>query len=666
MDGDKHQYATARQSQLLQYFFDDADVCFALLDRVFNFLEVNQALASFLGLAPETCRGRNYFDFFSQEHQPLFDQARDKGEEIRMHSEPLMMEVADSGSMTYWNWSLKPIADEFGETQMLAISRFDVTEQTTTKLALQVREQELLNHRNHLEEQVLQRTLQLAESEQRFRALADSAPALIWMTDVDNQWEWFNRSMLRFTGLTMVQALLDGWEFLIHEHEAEEFRRTFSRAITSGKKFKTDFRIKRPNGTYSWMTSIGTPRFSSERRYEGFIGYCWDISEAKMTEFEMAAAREEAEKANYAKSEFLSRMSHELRTPLNAVLGFSQLLSAESAGMTAAQVDNIEEITRAGSHLLDLIGDVLDLSSIEAGRLKISMGEVDLETTLLECLSLVAPMADKHKVHISFNETNLSGVSAYGDTTRLKQVLLNLLSNAVKYNRPLGSVSVFARVMDNHRIRISVQDTGIGISKENLPSLFLPFNRLGAEMTEIEGTGIGLVIVRRLIELMGGSVGVESTQGAGSTFWIELACFPVLDAAAHPELSNCSTLPDLQVLYVDDNRANIQLLERVLAQYAHVNILTVKSLEQAAALVDEGIPDILVVGALLLAQPDSPLESALSVLEDKSAPAVVVVGDKTEVPVALEPTWPVTQYLRNPYQFADILPLIDELVENAT
>jgi signal transduction histidine kinase len=225
--------------------------------------------------------------------------------------------------------------------------------------------------------------------------------------------------------------------------------------------------------------------------------------------------------ASRAKSEFLSRMSHELRTPLNAILGFAQLLEMDH--LTSEQHESVDQILKAGRHLLDLINEVLDIARIEAGRLAVSIESVSVKEVIQEGLDLVAPLAVARDIKLRVEAAGLSDRFIFVDRQRLKQVLLNLLSNAVKYNRPGGSVTLSSEDAPQGRLRIKVSDTGPGISQEKMNRLFAPFDRLGAEQTEIEGTGLGLLLCKRLVEAMGGTLGVESTEGKGSTFWVEFA-----------------------------------------------------------------------------------------------------------------------------------------------
>lgn len=231
--------------------------------------------------------------------------------------------------------------------------------------------------------------------------------------------------------------------------------------------------------------------------------------------------RKEAEHANTAKSEFLSRMSHELRTPLNAVLGFGQLLDLDAEGLNATQRGNVKEILVAGRHLLNLINEVLDLAKIESGKMEITMEDVPVDDPLQQCITLIQSQAEARQVEL-IDHISGKGYTVQADFTRLKQALLNLLSNAVKYNHDHGRITLDCETIGKQVLRIRVTDTGRGLTKEDRNKLFTPFERIDAA-NNVEGTGIGLVITKHLLELMGGTIGVESTPGEGSTFWIELA-----------------------------------------------------------------------------------------------------------------------------------------------
>jgi len=240
----------------------------------------------------------------------------------------------------------------------------------------------------------------------------------------------------------------------------------------------------------------------------------------RQLERELIDAKNAAEQANYAKSEFISRLAHELKTPLNAISGFTQLIQLETDNKSC--LENCSFIMEAANYQEDLINEVTNLAKIEAGVIDIDLSNVDLVQIIKESFSLTQPIANKFNIRLNFPRRSDVMYTLKADHKRLKQVFLNLLSNAIKYNKPNGEVNLHAKTLSNGRIKIGVSDTGYGISKEDIPKLFETFNRLGAEKTDIEGTGIGLPISRKIVELMGGELSVESTKGEGSIFWIEL------------------------------------------------------------------------------------------------------------------------------------------------
>ena len=330
------------------------------------------------------------------------------------------------------------------------------------------------------------------------------------------------------------------------------------------------------------------------------IGTGVEISELKKTEQALLAAKEDAEQANLAKSEFLSSMSHELRTPMNAILGFSQLMTLDNT-LSEENQDYVHEIIEAGDHLLKLISEVLDLSKVESGSFKLSLEPMDLSSVIEECLGMVSTLADKRSIRIS--HTGLGATVVRADSMRFKQALLNLFSNAIKYNREGGSVTLTVVPERGNRLRILVIDTGLGIPAERLTELFQPFNRLGAENSPIEGTGIGLTITRRIIEMMGGRVGVVSEVGAGSTFWIELPfeAKPGADGKNEESASvGAARLlhPDEAlhtVLYIEDNPSNIKLVAQIIGRRKHIRLLTAHTPELGIELALTRYPELILL-----------------------------------------------------------------------
>jgi signal transduction histidine kinase/CheY-like chemotaxis protein len=317
---------------------------------------------------------------------------------------------------------------------------------------------------------------------------------------------------------------------------------------------------------------------------------------------ELGQAIEEARSANQAKSAFLSSMSHELRTPLNAILGFAQILTSDTLPSTLEQKKEFaNHILKSGRHLLTLINEILDLAKVESGTVSLSMEPVGLAEMLAECQAMVAPLAAERGIRVLFLDS--CGAVAMADRTRLKQVLLNLLSNAVKYNREGGAVVLDCAQGAPGRLRLSVRDTGLGLRPDQVSSLFQPFNRLGQENGAQEGTGIGLVVTRKLVELMGGAIGVNSTPGVGSVFWIELqsaapaALSPAgpVAAAPLPALATPAGVAPHLLLYVEDNPANLKLVEELVRFRSDLRLLAAPDGQLGLSLARAHQPEIILM-----------------------------------------------------------------------
>ncbi|MGV8866791.1 MAG: ATP-binding protein [Janthinobacterium svalbardensis] len=317
---------------------------------------------------------------------------------------------------------------------------------------------------------------------------------------------------------------------------------------------------------------------------------------------ELENARAQADKANRAKSEFLSSMSHELRTPLNAVLGFAQLMASDTPPPSASQQRSLDQILNGGWYLLRLINEILDLSMIESGRVAMSREAMALTDVLRDCRAMITPQAQKRHITLTFPSLD-QPFYVHADLTRVKQVVINLLSNAIKYNRAGGSVLVECKPRGD-KVRLSVRDTGNGLSAEQLQQLFQPFNRLGQEAGVEEGTGIGLVVTKQLVELMGGTLGVESEVGVGTLFWIELAASsaPELQLGEHagnmgrePSADAPLDAPRRKVLYVEDNPANLILVEQLIARRSDLGMLSAVDGHLGITLARQHQPDLILM-----------------------------------------------------------------------
>jgi PAS domain S-box-containing protein len=319
------------------------------------------------------------------------------------------------------------------------------------------------------------------------------------------------------------------------------------------------------------------------------------------TNLELQAATLAAERANQAKSEFLSSMSHELRSPLNAILGFAQLMESGKPAPTPAQKDSIEQILQAGWYLLELINEVLDLALIESGRLSLSQEPMSLAEVLADCQGMIEPQARKSGIDLGFALPRGS-LFVRADRTRVKQIFVNLLSNAIKYNRVGGRVDVRCSLRPGGRVRVCFQDTGEGLSPDKLAQLFEPFNRLGQEAGIEEGTGIGLVVCKRLVTLMGGQIGAESTVGVGSVFWIELDVTEGFELPAEPEPAGAAATAGAvvgsalrTVLCVEDNPANLMLVARLLARRPDIRLISAKDGRRGVELAHSALPEVILM-----------------------------------------------------------------------
>jgi PAS domain S-box-containing protein len=389
-------------------------------------------------------------------------------------------------------------------------------------------------------------------------------------------------------------------------------------------------------------------------------------------------AREAAVKANDAKLEFLSRMSHELRTPLNAILGFGQLLEIEELG--ARQQESVDQIISAGRHLLHLVNEVLDISRIESGHFSFALEPLAVTDLLSEAIDLMRPLAAAEDIAITILPEGLAGhPHVLADHQRVRQVLINLLSNAVKYNRHGGQVRVSARpAPDGRSMRVQVADTGLGIAVEHLPRLFTPFDRLGAENTRVEGSGIGLALSRRLMEAQGGCLGVESVVGEGSTFWIDLpmAAAPAPDCP-HPRFDESTGPLSLEpapaellarqtVLHIEDNEQNRRLMELLLSQRPSLRLVAAGRGDQGLELARLHCPNLILLDMHL---PDTSGEQVLRILRadslTKDTPVVVVSADATAVRQASLRALGANEYLTKPFNVKEFLHIIDEHLQLA-
>jgi len=461
-------------------------------------------------------------------------------------------------------------------------------------------EEELRQLNDTLEQRVTQRTLALRASEEKYRSLFDSIDEGFCIIekvrgDTDAQLDFrhievnpafeIQAGVSNVVGKTLRQAFPD---------LAEQWYVIYDTILETGEPSRLELELWAGGPVlelYAFRVAGGT-----QSRVAVIFK---DISVRKRVDSELKVALAAAEKANSAKSEFLSSMSHELRSPLNAILGFAQLLDTASPALPPKHKDSPKQILKAGWYLLELINEVLDLAKIESGSVSMSLESSSLNELLRDCQAMIEPQARKSGIRVRFSHPEVP-LFVLADRTRVKQVFVNLLSNAIKYNRAGGTVDVTCSAGAGDCVRVSFRDTGEGLGPDKLAQLFQSFNRLGQEAGFEEGTGIGLVVSKQLIEIMGGTIGVQSTVGVGSVFWIELAAahlveLPLDEIDLTPATAAKDRAQQRTVLCIEDNAANLLFISQLLARRPDIRLLTAMDATQGIAIADVALPDVILM-----------------------------------------------------------------------
>ncbi|RON25318.1 ATP-binding protein [Pseudomonas lini] len=444
----------------------------------------------------------------------------------------------------------------------------------------------------------------LRDNEERLRLIIDGVKDYgIFALDTRGFVTSWNAGAERIKGYTEQEIVGQHFSVFYLSQECPQHPDMALREATRDGHYMEEAWRCRKDGSRFWASVVITAQYDSSGALRGFSKITRDITDRRAAEIALSTAREEAERASRAKSEFLSRMSHELRTPLNSILGFAQLLDMDSPKGQRAQIGHI---LRAGQHLLTLINEVLDIAKIEAGRLPLNVEAVPLAVVLQEALTLVSPMACDAGIQLVELPMLAADSGIVADRQRLVQVLLNLLSNAIKYNRPQGQVYIEVRVIQQ-RIAVSVCDTGKGIAAERLEQLFKPFERLETD-PNVEGTGLGLALSKSLLEMMNGSLTVKSQPGAGSSFTLELpfvrlqpAIEPPAARISHPTVTAALTAPDYQgkVLCIEDNLSSLALIETLLQRRPHIQLLSSMQGQMGLDLARQHAPQLILLDVAL-------------------------------------------------------------------
>ena len=497
------------------------------------------------------------------------------------------------------------------------------------------------------------------DAERMYRTLVEQVPVVVYVAEFGQHGPWRYvspriESMLGFSPEEWLANPAVWFEQMVPEdRERAMADEALSREM--GTPLRSEYRLRTRDGRVVWVRDEAVVVHDGAGRPSFFHGILADITPEKEAE-RIAERAEVAERANRAKSDFLSRMSHELRTPLNAILGFGQLL--QTSPLAPDDTESVEQILKGGRHLLDLINEVLDIARIESHALPLSIEPVSVHEVVRESVDLVLPLAAKRGVAV---HASGSGPAPFvlADRQRLKQAMLNLLSNAVKYNREGGSATVSVDRMAGS-ITIRVSDTGPGLRSEDRERLFSPFDRLGAERTGIEGTGLALT--KALVEGMGGSIGVESEIGTGSTFWLAL---PPAEAPSYIEEPARSVPPSElgthTILCIDDNPSNLTLIDRILASRPEVRLLKAFQGSMGLDLAREHHPDLIVVDVHL---PDISGEQVIRSLANGPTtgrtPVIVTSADATQKQRKRLLAAGATEYLSKPLNVRRFLAAVDE------
>ena len=633
-----------------QDLYDRAPCGYHSLDPSGHFITINQTELDWLGYTREEVIGRLTFaDLLTPASRerfavtfPLLQQTGEiRDVEFELH--------AKSGRMLPVSVSSTVVRDATGAFMATRSSVFDITDRKAIEEARRL-------------------------SEARLAAILHTVADGLLIVSAEGEMSYWNPAAERLLGLTTgamaVQRLTPGhWRIFDTAGEPLAFEQwPLTRVLMTGRDvIGEQIRVERGDGGDITLSISVAPLRDGDGRVIGAVASFDDVTDRRLAAETLAHAKAEAERANRAKSDFLSRVSHDLRTPLNAMIGFAQLLEAEPD--SDARRDAASQILKGGEHLLGLINEVLDIGRIESGQLSLSSEPLAVLELVQQTIDLVQPIAAQHGVTLVGLSDEFRDAHVVADRQKCHQVLLNLVSNAVKYNRPGGRVTLSATESRPGHLRISVTDTGAGIRQEKLASMFRPFERLGAERTSIEGTGLGLALSKGLVEAMGGAIGVESIVDSGSTFWVEFPLTqrpvraPTTQPGSHPLIARTDPLIRGDVLYIEDNMPNVRLIQRLLAKRPGVRLRTVAQGRLGLEQVRADPPDLVLLDLHL---PDLPGEEVLRLLWEtpstRDVPVAVLSADATPSRMKRLRASGAIAYLTKPLDLAAVLGLIDDVL----
>ncbi|MBU3914448.1 PAS domain S-box protein, partial [bacterium] len=541
----------------------------------------------------------------------------------------------------YWaQVSISPVMDDMGFIKHYIGLQEDVTSKKSVEIALR-------------------------NSETKMRLITDNIPASIAFIDIEQRHLFTNRAYNE-----LIQMSADEINLLPVKELGPEISPKFVLKLheaLNGHNVSFEYKFKRDQKS-TYLNADYIPHFV-DGKVEGVFVLIIDITERKKMEKDLRIAKEQAEQANLAKSTFLASMSHELRTPLNSILGFAQILKSNiKNNLSEKELGYASHILSSGDLLLQLINEVLDLSKIESGKFDLFMEPELLKHVFLETIDQIMAIAYKYKIDVTYLDENLDHYVLV-DKKIIRQILMNLLSNAIKYNRAEGNVTLSCKIVDQNFAQIEVLDTGYGIAKENMSKLFDPFCRLGAESKDIEGTGIGLTITKRLVEQLGGSISVKSEVGKGTSFFVT---FPLTEQPSLQEKQkegdfvnpiNISEKPLKTILYIEDNNVNLKLVESILEFHQEIKLISAGSAEKGLELAKAHLPDIILMDINLPGMNGiEALANLRNLKSTREIPVVAVTAKAMIEDVEIGKGAGFDGYVTKPIQVVEFKQIIDNLL----
>ncbi len=635
---ERKEFLAALQASEVRFsaFVDNSPFLAVIKDSDGRMLYNNRTAERRFKLKPGEWIGRLDHEIWPKE---LADSVRAADIQVLSTGEP--MEVTEAaytpdGSLHHFLATKFPFHDALGRLALGAVA-LDITAQMKA-------EDELKRAHTEMEDLVAHRTAELRTSEAKWRGLVEALPQLVWATTPDGQCDYLSNQWIEYTGVPMSEQIGMGWLKALHPEDLERVREAWLAAVGWKGHYDVEYRLRAGDGSYRWFKARGGPvRLTADGPITHWLGTSTDIEDQKRSEerleaavaertLALAEARDRAESAARAKSSFLAAMSHEIRTPMNGVMGLTSLML--ETPLNADQEVYVDGIRSSGQALLTIINDILDFSKMEAGKMELETIDFDLQTVLEESVELVDTSAKAKELAVSLDVGDQVPLSAFGDPGRLRQILLNLLSNAVKFTER-GSVSlsvsresIQGQVMT---LRFAVRDSGIGLTPEQQAGLFQAFSQADRSTTRrFGGTGLGLSIAKRLVEMMGGTIGVASQLGGGSTFWFNIC----LNVGSH---SNGDFLSGHNVFLLDDKASERSTIGRYLERAGAVVFSCgqeVTDLQRLAAFIDSinPSPSLCIIDGSTLAR--RPQLSGLRTLATVGAVPILILG--TATPGAVE------------------------------